>query len=645
MARPIVLSNGSLFVGLSEHGLVHDFYFPYVGLDNLTNARHLDHKIGVWVDEEFSWIGNDDWVCNADFEADALIGHIGLESSRLQVRIATEDVVLRSHDAFVRKIEVTNLADRPRQIRIFLHQAFEISRAGRADTALYVPDEHYIYDYKGSVGLLIHGRSADGTPFDQFSIGNCGIEGKEGTWRDAEDGELSGNAVEHGGVDSVLRFKLECEAGSTQTLYYWIAAAHSQNDAEAIHKHIQHITPDRLIENTRRHWHEWLSIAANKIHPVEKNYLDELKKSLLIIAAHCDKNGGILASGDSSIYNYGRDYYSYVWPRDGAYAMWPLIRLGYRDEPKRFFEFCRQILHKDGYLMHKYQPDKSVGSTWHPLLHKDHTELAIQEDETAIIIYMLGEYYAHSKDDEFVEQMYEPLIQPMTNFLCRFIDESTGLPHASYDLWEEKFLTTTYTTATVYQALVVASELAEVFDFADDKERWSTRANRIHESSTVFVAPDNTFRKGFLLDSNGDLAFDDCLDASSLYGTMMYGLYDKSQAEALHNTARSIIAKLSVPLPTGGVARHENDHYFLAKTQYPGNPWAVTTLWLAQYYLRIQKPDEARRLIEWVMSHALPSGALSEQLDPENGEPLSVTPLVWSHAEFINTVLDLSHIQ
>ena len=36
------------------------------------------------------------------------------------------------------------------------------------------------------------------------------------------------------------------------------------------------------------------------------------------------------------------------------------------------------------------------------------------------------------------------------------------------------------------------------------------------------------------------------------------------------------------------------------------------------------------------------SGALSEQYDPETGESLSVVPLVWSHAELINTVLDLN---
>jgi GH15 family glucan-1,4-alpha-glucosidase len=62
MARPVVLSNGQLFVGLDENALVHDFYYPYVGLENLTNARSLQHKIGVWVDGVFSWTDDGTWV-------------------------------------------------------------------------------------------------------------------------------------------------------------------------------------------------------------------------------------------------------------------------------------------------------------------------------------------------------------------------------------------------------------------------------------------------------------------------------------------------------------------------------------------------------------------------------------------------------
>jgi GH15 family glucan-1,4-alpha-glucosidase len=44
------------------------------------------------------------------------------------------------------------------------------------------------------------------------------------------------------------------------------------------------------------------------------------------------------------------------------------------------------------------------------------------------------------------------------------------------------------------------------------------------------------------------------------------------------------------------------------------------------------------------MDRALQSGSMSEQFDPDNGFGVSVTPLVWSHAEFVNTVLDLADV-
>jgi GH15 family glucan-1,4-alpha-glucosidase len=61
---------------------------------------------------------------------------------------------------------------------------------------------------------------------------------------------------------------------------------------------------------------------------------------------------------------------------------------------------------------------------------------------------------------------------------------------------------------------------------------------------------------------------------------------------------------------------------------------------MAQYYIRTHAPDRARHYLAWVLQHAYPSGVLPEQINPNDGSPLSVAPLVWSHAEFINTVLD-----
>lgn len=638
MGRPVVLSNNQIFVGLDENGLVHDFYYPYVGLENLATARSIQHKIGIWVDGQFSWTDDGTWETNVDFEMDALISSITLSSPKLGINLHLQDYIDDEFNALIRHITINNQSDHPRDVRLFMHQVFQISRAGRADTAIYVPEEHYLLDYKGRYCLLIGGKFDDDTSFDQFAVGNYGIEGKAGTYLDAEDGELSGNAVEHGGVDSVIRFQKQMEPGQSAVLDYWVVAAGSQNDAQDVHTAFKRQSMDSRLKHVRQHWVAWLGSGNVEIPNFHRRSLEH---SLLIIKAHCDERGSVLASGDSSIFNYGRDYYCYCWPRDAAYVLWPLIRLGHFKEAEAFFNFARDTMHRDGYLMHKYQPDRAIGSTWHPLVHGRNKELAIQEDETAGVIFMINEYYEASKDKTFIENIYHTFVAPCAAFMCRFIDEQTGLPHASYDLWEEKFLTSTYTVSIVIAGLEAAAKLATTVEQPDEAVRWQRTAESIRQNLNVLYHDDGYFVKGFLLQPNGNLEFDNTVDISSLYGPFMYaGLPLKD--DRLVSTARVVEERIFNVTPSGGVLRYEHDNYFLTKRQHKGNPWIVSTLWLAQYYTTVGEDNKANQLLQWCLDRQLNSGALSEQFDPETGAPLGVTPLVWSHAELVNTILDLS---
>jgi GH15 family glucan-1,4-alpha-glucosidase len=641
MSRPVVLSNGQLFVGLDENGLVHDFYYPYVGLDNLTTARSSQHKIGVWVDGQFSWTNDGSWQISVDMEQEALMSNIQMKSEKLGITIDFLDFIDMEYNALVRCMKVTNNSDHERDIRLFMHQVFEISRAGRADTALFVPEDTYILDYKGRCCLLIAGKISNGQTFDQYAVGNYAVEGKAGTFKDAEDGELSGNAVEHGGVDSVLRFRHVTKPQESFGVDYWVVAANSQTDAQVVHTYLKYYPISERVEQVRRHWKKWLEPADKQLEKAPPEAIPMTRKSLLIVKAHCDVRGSVLASGDSSIFNYGRDYYCYCWPRDAAYAVWPLIRLGIYDEAKRFFEFARDTMHRDGYLMHKYQPDRAIGSTWHPLVHNRHKELAIQEDETASVIFMIGEYYKHSQDKTLVMNFYHTFIKPCATFIGSYIDEATNLPHASYDLWEERFLTSTYTASTVIAGLEAAAELATVVEQPDDAVNWQRAAQRIRGGMDALYHPDGYYRKGFLLQADGSLKYDDTLDISSFFGVFMFAQPELDDPKLL-STLKHVESRLLNSSPIGGVIRYENDNYFRAKQQYKGNPWIVCTLWLAQYYKAAGRVDEAAALLEWSSARAFPSGALSEQFDPDTGVALGVTPLVWSHAEVVNTILDLS---
>jgi len=72
-----------------------------------------------------------------------------------------------------------------------------------------------------------------------------------------------------------------------------------------------------------------------------------------------------------------------------------------------------------------------------------------------------------------------------------------------------------------------------------------------------------------------------------------------------------------------------------------GNPWFVCTLWLADYLIEQAKTEQdlsrPLEVMKWVTDHALPSGVMAEQINPLTGEPLSISPLTWSHATFVGS--------
>ena len=79
--------------------------------------------------------------------------------------------------------------------------------------------------------------------------------------------------------------------------------------------------------------------------------------------------------------------------------------------------------------------------------------------------------------------------------------------------------------------------------------------------------------------------------------------------------------------------------YYRVSKGVQGNPWVISTLWLARWYIAkaTSKNDlkKALELLGWAAKTASPSGLLGEQIDPNNGKLISVSPLTWSHAEFV----------
>jgi len=642
VARPIVLSNGELHVGLNKFGVVHDLYYPYVGFENHSAGTGLRHKVGVYVDGEVSWTDSDPaWTFDFRYPHNALIGHTVAKNDRIGIMLEFDDTVDAEMSVLIRNIHVINHSDQTREIKLYMHQAFAIGDSrSNTDTAQYLPDSEAILHYRGRRAFVI-GGTTDAAPFDQFTVGLFGDDEHEGSYRDAEDGQLTGNVVEHGRVDSILGFTLNIEAHSSERVHYWIAAGMSTREALYIHRQVQEQGVYTRIHKTAEWWHDWLRPAIDAAKRLPKEYQERFVESAMIIKSQMDKRGAIIASTDSTLLNYSKDGYAYSWPRDGANVIWPLVRLGYYQEAYRFFEFCQRGLHPGGYLMHKYRADGALGSSWHPYVHGGTVAPPIQEDETALVVFVFVQFYNLSKDSTLIKDFYHSMIKPMANFMAEFIDETTGLPKPSYDLWEERYMINTHTTSVTYAGLLAASELATVTGDEESAVKWRNAAEDIQLAAHKYLFNEarQVFYRGVSVE-NGEVTYDETIDTAAVFSAFMFGLFG-AESHELRASIETTAKVFGTTTENPGLPRYENDEYRRSDPSINGNWWYITTLWQAQYDIEHGNTDSAKSIINWINNHMLSTGMMGEQINPLTNEVIAPAPLTWSHAEYLGTLIDL----
>jgi GH15 family glucan-1,4-alpha-glucosidase len=654
MARSVVLGNGNMLVGLDEWANVRDFYFPMVGLENHVGEK-MRHRVGVWVDGKFSWIHDGSWNMKTLIEEDALSSNVEAVNSNLGVSLFFHDAVYNEKNIFIREIEVKNLEKKERDIRVFFAHEFQLYSSNTAHTAYYDPIQKALIHYKVRRVVLVNAR-IDGKMWSQYTTGVCGIEGKEGSYKDAEDGELSGNPIEHGPADSVIGLYAKYGPEEKKTIHYWITAAKDIQGAKDLNNLVLLKKPEHILLSTQNFWKSWVSKREFHFGDLGKDCERLFRKSLLIVRAHTNNNGSVIASSDSGMLQKGKDTYAYVWPRDSAFVALAMSGAGYFSITKEFFKFSNEVVDPLGFFMHKYNPDGSLGSSWHPWVRNGKFQLPVQRDETALVLYSFWKYYQDSKDLEVVEHFYDSLVCKTAEFLSEYDDQYTKLPSACYDLWEERFGIHTFTASSIYAGLIAASNFAWLLGKEDERKRWNARAAEIREAifKHLYNEKTGTFYRSMTVsyDEENDLRlenpkvqYDDTIDISSAYGIYFFGLLnvdDERLTKAMKKTKEALLCNEKGAI--NGLARYVGDQYNRVSSYVPGNPWFITTLWYAQYTIaRAKNADdlkEAKEWLDWVNKYAEPSGVLAEQLDPFTGDALSATPLTWSHAEYVRTVLE-----
>jgi len=641
MARHLVIGNGKLLVNLDQTGYIRDIYYPYVGQLNHVGGQYC--KVGIWVAGAFSWLSDPEWSFQLGYIDDSLVTNVRARNERLGVELQINDGIHQRECIYLKQVVVRNLSEEARECRLFFHQDLMIDGSEVGDTAVYYPENHTLFHYKRSSYFMFNGFSDEGG-MSEFTTGIKRFQSAEGTWRDAEDGTLMGNSIAQGSVDSTISFRTVVPAGAERTVYYWMSIGKNLEEVKELDRYVQEQRPEMLLSRIVVYWQHWLKRAESNLGDLPPEVSRLFRLSLLMVRTQTDERGAIIAANDTDILQYNRDHYSYMWPRDGALIAEAMSLAGFQSVVSPFFHFCAQALSPEGYLYHKYNPDGTVGSSWHPYIVQGSRRLPIQEDETALVLFALWQDYTRHQVIELPQSLYNNLIRKGSAFLSSYIEEELSLPKPSYDLWEERYGIWTYTVSSVYGGLMAAAYFTELFGDYERSDHLRKTAERIKRGMLTHLWDEESgrFARGLIKRDNQWVK--DMTLESSLYGIWEFGVLPVEDSRVMR-TMEAIKSGLAVQTAVGGIARYTNDYYFQQSGEIhkiPGNPWIICTLWVANYEIAsaksLEELEAPRRTLEWVAAHALPGGALPEQLHPLDGSPQSVAPLTWSHATYVHCV-------
>ncbi len=255
MPRDLPLGNGRMLLCFDRNYAIRDLYFPHVGQENHSGGNFF--RLGVRVDHRFSWVG-EEWRLDLRYQEDTLVTEVTLYHPELAVMLHCRDCVDFHENIYARLIRVENMQPHRREVRLFFSQDFDISGNSVGDTAAWDPKSSAVVHYKGPRYFLAGASRGESRGIDQFAVGQKHSQGKEGTYRDAEDGILSGNTIAQGSVDSVIGLHLTIEATSSAEAAYWLCAGENWEEVRRLDSLVKHKGPEALLARTAAFWNLWV---------------------------------------------------------------------------------------------------------------------------------------------------------------------------------------------------------------------------------------------------------------------------------------------------------------------------------------------------------------------------------------------------
>lgn len=413
---------------------------------------------------------------------------------------------------------------------------------------------------------------------------------------------------------------------------------------------------EKELKETTKYWNNYVS-KHNKINfkSTDDEYMRKVaeiyERTILLYPLLINsETGGIAAALEVDEKREKSGAYSYCWTRDAIFITKAFNLLGMQEETERFYNsFCKKTQSKNGMWEQRFYTDTTIAPCW-----------GYQIDETASVIYGVYDFYKSTKNKSFLDKNIK-MCENAVKFLFKYVenilqieeedfvkqdlDEKSkkyfeAFKHVSYDLWEMNEGVHLYSICSIISAFSAMNQIYNVLEDKDEKSRLKLekrnntikKMNRYSSLLKEYIKENLVDSKQVILKRN---IKDTQIDISIMGAVYPFEIFDPKE-KIVKNTVDKI--NMILRTYTGGYLRFEGDNYMGGN-----NPWVITTLWMALYYLKIGDVDEAEICFKYVVDTACKYGFLSEQVNNEDKDFKWVIGLGWSHAMFVivlNELLD-----
>ncbi|MCU1569494.1 MAG: glycoside hydrolase family 15 protein [Naasia sp.] len=385
---------------------------------------------------------------------------------------------------------------------------------------------------------------------------------------------------------------------------------------------------DKGLERTTRWWTDW---AARSEPP--SPFDEAVQRSLLVLRALTHEDtGGIVAAATTSLPESAggeRNWdYRYVWLRDAALTIEVLMTHGYREEAEKWRTWLLRAIAGDPadvQIMYGIGGERRLAEYELPHLSGHGGAVPVRVGNAAYLQRqwdIFGEVMIalHSARKAGMDE--SRFSWPLQRALLGFLEQNWEQPDRG--IWEirgqEQHFT--HSRAMVWAAFDRAVRGVREFGLDGPVERWETLRDRVR---------DEIYERGFDTERNTFVQHYGApgVDAALLQLPQI-GFLAADDPKML-----GTVKAMEEELMTDGLLlryRTESGVDGLSGTEHP---FLACSFWLVEQYAASGRVDDARRLMERLVSFRNDVGLLSEEYDTGNRTQMGNTPQALSHLTLV----------